>query len=199
MEDNFWNKRYSEPEYAYGTEPNEYFKKEIDKLLPGKLLLPGEGEGRNAVYASKKGWDVTAIDLSEQAKIKAMKLAKENNVKIKYIVSSIEGFAYPENEYDAIALIFVHFPADIREKTHKLIIKSLKKGGTLIIEAFCKAQINNNSGGPKDISQLYSVTDFIHDFSSLTIDNLSDHQIQLNEGAYHQGAADVIRFKATKK
>ncbi|MCX6158706.1 MAG: methyltransferase domain-containing protein [Ignavibacteriae bacterium] len=198
MEDNFWNKRYAEPEYAYGKEPNEYFKEVIDGLKPGKILLPGEGEGRNAVYAATKGWEVTAIDLSTEGKNKADKLAKESNVKIKYIVSSFEEYSFIENEYDAIALIFVHFNQNNRENTHRAIANSLKKGGVLLIEAFSKSQINNDSGGPKDISSLYSIEDIRQDFSEFTIECLSEHQVQLSEGPYHKGTADVIRLKAIK-
>ncbi|MCU0373551.1 MAG: SAM-dependent methyltransferase, partial [Ignavibacteria bacterium] len=95
MQKNFWNERYASPDFAYGTEPNDFFKREISKLVPGKLLLPGEGEGRNAVFAAIKGWDVTAVDFSEQAKIKALKLADENNVKINYLVSPLEDYHFP--------------------------------------------------------------------------------------------------------
>ena len=66
----FWNERYSTNEYAYGTEPNEFFKSVLSKLEVGKLLLPGEGEGRNAVYAAKQGWHVTAFDTSIAGKTK---------------------------------------------------------------------------------------------------------------------------------
>ena len=45
-------------------------------------LFLGEGEGRNAVYAAKLGWQVDAVDFSSSAKDKALKLAKENKVKI---------------------------------------------------------------------------------------------------------------------
>lgn len=198
MEDNFWNKRYAEPEYAYGKEPNEYFKEVIDGLKPGKILLPGEGEGRNAVYAATKGWEVTAIDLSTEGKNKADKLAKESNVKIKYIVSSFEEYSFIENEYDAIALIFIHLNPTDRERIHRTLIKSLKSEGTLIIEAFSKSQINNASGGPKNVDDLYSIEDIRQDFSEFTIECLSEHQIQLSEGPYHKGTADVIRLKAIK-
>ena len=57
----FWNERYNAPEYAYGVEPNRYFQSVLDQFQgqPGRMLLPAEGEGRNAVYAALKGWKVT--------------------------------------------------------------------------------------------------------------------------------------------
>lgn len=199
MEDNFWNKRYAEPDYAYGKEPNEHFKHVIDGLKPGKILLPGEGEGRNAVYAAIKGWKVTAIDLSNEGRNKALKLAAENNVDIEYIVSTFDEYNFTENEYDAIALIFVHFNQENRERIHRTITRALKNGGVLLIEAFSKSQINNNSGGPKDILSLYSIEDLRQDFQDFTIESLTENQIQLSEGIHHKGTADVIRLKAIKK
>ena len=199
MSQEFWNNRYSEQGFAYGDAPNEYYKQEIDKLKPGKLLLPGEGEGRNAVYAAKKGWVVTALDFSEAGKEKALKLAKENNVTINYIITPVEEYVFPENEFDAIALIFVHFAPVLRKKIHKSLVKALKKGGTVIIEAFSKAQLNNNSGGPKDIDSLYSIEDFKNDFNGLTTEKLTEERTELSEGSYHKGSADVIRFKGVAK
>ena len=93
MSKDFWNSRYSEKEFAYGTDPNEFFKEQIDKIIPGRAIFLGEGEGRNAVYAAKLGWQVDAVDFSSSAKDKALKLAKENNVKINYVVSDL-------NDYD---------------------------------------------------------------------------------------------------
>jgi len=199
LEDNFWNKRYAEPEYAYGKEPNEHFKHVIDGLKPGKILLPGEGEGRNAVYAAIKGWKVTAIDLSNEGRNKALKLAAENNVDIEYTVSTFDEYNFTENEYDAIALIFVHFKQENRERIHRTITRALKNGGVLLIEAFSKSQINNNSGGPKDILSLYSIEDLRQDFQNFAIESLTENQIQLSEGIHHKGTADVIRLKAIKK
>jgi hypothetical protein len=45
----FWNERYANEEYAYGEEPNEFFKQELARLQPGRILLPADGEGRNGV------------------------------------------------------------------------------------------------------------------------------------------------------
>jgi len=42
----FWDARYSSKEFVYGKEPNDFFASELNKLNPGKMLLPGEGEGR---------------------------------------------------------------------------------------------------------------------------------------------------------
>ena len=198
MTNEFWDKRYSEENFAYGTEPNSYFKQNIDELKPGKLLLPGEGQGRNAVYAAKSGWKVTAIDLSLAAKQRALKFAEENNVVIEYYVSPLEKYNFPENEYDAAALVFTHFPTETRNKIHGSIIKSLKPGGILIIEAFSKKQIDNTSGGPKVLPMLYTIDGLLSDFKGTEILESYETQTNLDEGLYHRGKADVIRMVVKK-
>ncbi|MEZ0130354.1 class I SAM-dependent methyltransferase, partial [Flavobacterium sp. LBUM151] len=109
-----WNDRYSNEEFAYGEEPNNYFKEQIEKLKPGTILFPAEGEGRNAVYAAKLGWTVSAFDISEEGKNKALKLAETNNVSIDYKVGELETLNYHTEQFDAIALIYAHFPAEIK-------------------------------------------------------------------------------------
>ena len=50
MSKEMWDQRYAESEYVYGTNPNEFYKQVLDNLAPGKILLPAEGEGRNAFF-----------------------------------------------------------------------------------------------------------------------------------------------------
>jgi hypothetical protein len=59
-----WNDRYSKEEFAFGVHPNDYLKEQLEKLPIGKILFPAEGEGRNAVFAAKLGWTVSAFDIS---------------------------------------------------------------------------------------------------------------------------------------
>ena len=101
----FWNGRYSVNEYVYGTEPNAFFKEQLEKLAPGKILLPGEGEGRNAVFAAKSGWEATAFDSSTEGKRKAENLAQKNNVNIDYKIFDYESAEFNPEEFDAIGLI----------------------------------------------------------------------------------------------
>jgi SAM-dependent methyltransferase len=193
-----WNERYSAIDFAYGTKPNEYFKSEIDKLNPGKLLLIGEGEGRNAIYAAKLGWKVDAVDFSEAGKAKALNLAKENNVDINYITKDLKEFEPRENYYNVVGIIYIHLEESLRKVVHRNVIKSLAKDGKVIIEVFEKEQIKYKSGGPKELDLLYSLEDIVTDFIDLDFLLLNKEIIELNEGKYHLGEAVVIRFTGMK-
>lgn len=194
-----WNKRYTNSEYIYGKNPNQFFKDEITRLKPGKILLFGEGEGRNAVFAASIGWDVDAVDFSEEGKRKALNLASEKNVKINYIVKDISEFIPNYNYYDATGIFYLHLDEELKKTVHKKAIDALKPSGKLILEVFEKEQLKYNSGGPKDESLLYSLEEVAEDFIELEFEKFSKEKIILNEGSGHQGEAIVIRFVGIKQ
>jgi 2-polyprenyl-3-methyl-5-hydroxy-6-metoxy-1,4-benzoquinol methylase len=199
-----WDDRYSNEEFAYGEEPNNFFKEEIEKLNAGTILLPAEGEGRNAVYAAKLGWKVAAFDISEEGKNKALKLAAANDVSIDYQVGELETLNYQTEQFDAIALIYAHFPAEIKSSIHKTLDKYLRQNGIIIFEAFSKKHLeylalNDKVGGPKDIESLFSIEEIQADFSNYEIIELVEKEIELNEGLFHNGKGSVIRFVGKKK
>ena len=75
-----WDDRYSSSRYAYGTNPNEFFKNTLTEYaLNGNILFPAEGEGRNAVFAAKRatavmgatlgGWGSKRINTATKTKL----------------------------------------------------------------------------------------------------------------------------------
>lgn len=199
-----WNERYSNPEYAYGIEPNRYLKEQLDKLTPGTILFPAEGEGRNSVYAAKSGWKVSAFDTSIEGQKKALQLAEANDVQMDYRVGELTSIGYKAEEFDAIGLIFSHFSADIRSSYHKELDRLLRKGGVIILECFSKNNLayssrNARIGGPKDIDLLFSIQDIQSDFPNYEVVELVEKEVELKEGLYHNGKGSVIRFFGRKK
>jgi len=195
---NFWNERYSEKEYVYGEDPNVFFAEQLSPLKPGTIILPCEGEGRNAVYAASQEWDVKAFDSSEAGKIKALQLAGKKEVLIDYVIDDATTVTYPESSSDVVAFIYAHFPPSIRKQIHQKAINWLKPGGKIILEAFHPDQLQNNSGGPKELSLLYTEEMIKEDFKEMQIFFLQSLTTELNEGKYHEGRANIIRFIGSK-
>jgi SAM-dependent methyltransferase len=194
----FWDQRYRDHEMVYGYEPNSFFKSFIEHRKPGRLLLPAEGEGRNAVYASAKGWTVDAFDYSSEAKKKAEALADQRDVQIHYYNARMEEVDLDESSYDLIALIYAHMPSTIRASVHQKLVKALKPRGHLIMEVFHEDQLRYASGGPQNKDMLYTPELLKHDFQELDIIQNESRNINLNEGDHHQGEAAVIQFVGQK-
>lgn len=193
----FWNDRYGASEYAYGVEPNLFFRQQLDTLNPGKLLLPAEGEGRNAIYAATRGWKVTCFDQSEMGRRKALQLAAEKGVEIDYRIASIDDFDTNER-FDAIGLIYVHLPPNLRTPFHTSMVDLMKPGGRVILEAFSKEQLGRTSGGPQNLQLLYSIEELEDDFNDLEDLSIEELEVDLKEGPFHQGNAMVLRLIANK-
>ena len=200
----FWNERYRQTESAYGKTPNLFFQSQLASLAPGKILLPAEGEGRNAVYAASQGWAVSAFDFSEAGKEKAIALAHEAGVTISYQVGEFKDCRFEPAHFDAIGLIYAHFQADQKANYHRILDSYLRPGGTIILEAFSKHHLQYNAanpaaGGPRSEDMLYSEAEIRLDFPNYEIAYLKEEEVDLQEGLYHNGRSAVLRFVGRKK
>ncbi len=194
----FWNERYRQAEYAYGKMPNAYFKSVIDTFQPGNILIPGAGEGRDAVYAARCGWHVDAFDYSVSGQQKALQLAAEAGVAINFQVIDAADFDPTLKQYDLISLTFFHLPQALRKTLHAKLVQALNPDGYLSLEIFSPAQLQFDSGGPKDVTMLMTEAEVREEFAGLDILKLEALETDLDEGPYHQGKAAVIRFLGRK-
>ena len=200
-----WDNRYSIEDYAYGIAPNVFFKDTIEKYkLTGKILLPAEGEGRNAIYAAKKGLDVFAFDISIEGKKKAEKLAEQENVSINYEVGEFFDLDLIHERFDVAALIYAHFPPPILSKYYQKVAELLEPNGVIILEGFSTNHLplrvaNPKVGGPGMIEMLFSEETIKSNFPNFETILLEEMEIELKEGLYHNGIGKVIRFVGRKK
>jgi cyclopropane fatty-acyl-phospholipid synthase-like methyltransferase len=191
----FWNSRFSEPGYAYGTEPNAFLVSQKHYLTPGlKALAVGDGEGRNGVWLAQQGLIVLSVDGSEVGLRKARELAKSRNVSIGTISTDLTKWKWPEDEFDIVVAIFIHFPPEHRARMHEKMLQALKPGGVLIMEAFTPEQLEYKTGGPPVREMLYTVEMLRDEFSKGEILLLQQTLTDLHEGPCHRGTASVVRL-----
>jgi SAM-dependent methyltransferase len=193
----FWNTKFSKADYFYGINPNEFFASNM-KILENhkKLLCLGEGEGRNALFFAKNGFDVSAIDASNLGLEKLKNRAIEEKLDIQTICMDLNDWTVLE-KYDVIVASYLHMYKNEREELFKKIENSLNTNGYFIGEFFSTKQLSYNSGGPKDLDLLYTVEDFMGYFN-LCEKNITEEIVILDEGIGHQGEACVIRVKIKK-
>lgn len=199
----FWDERYNQEEFVYGIQPNEYLKEKLNGRETGKILFVAEGGGRNAVFAAKLGWEVMAFDQSEIGKRKALQLAQKNDVSMDYHISDAEFFPLEASSFDAIALIYSHFPNEKRKHFHQKTSKALKPGGILILEGFSKEHSRNQTenptaGGPRNPEMLWDLEELKSDFDGFDFLEAKSENVNLNEGNSHKGKASVVRIFAVK-
>lgn len=195
MSADFWNSRYAEPGYAYGTEPNAFLVSKKEYLKPGgKALAVADGEGRNGVWLAQQGLGVLSVDASEVGLRKAQELAADRGVTIRTEKVDLTTWQWPGQKFDVVVAIYVHFPPEVRARMHRRMFEALKPGGILILEAFTPAQLSYQSGGPPVVEMLYTADMLRIDFAGGEILLMEDAITELAEGKYHRGPAAVVRL-----
>jgi len=196
----FWDQRFAEPGYKYGTAPNAFLQEHAVKLALGsRVLLPGDGEGRNGVWLAQQGHQVTSADMSAVGLQKASALATERGVALCTLQIDLADWQPEPNSFDAVVLIFTHLPQSIRAGAHRRLASSLRSGGLLLQEAFHTDQLQHASGGPTDHAMLYTPDMLAADFVGLLTPVLSwAGEVTLSEGSGHQGLACVTRWIGQK-
>lgn len=197
---NFWDERFAEPGYKYGTAPNAFLREQAGRLSDAsQVLVPGDGEGRNGVWLAGQGHPVTAVDYSEVGLAKARALAAERGsevaTRLHTQLADLAEWAPAAGCFDALVLVFCHLPSTLRRLAHPRLADGLKPGGWLILEAFHPRQLGRSSGGPKDVDMLYTLEDLRADFAGRIQEVLAEEaEVMLDEGPGHQGAGVVTRY-----
>ena len=191
-----WNERFGSAEYVYGFEPNDFLREQAMTLPRGKALSLAEGEGRNAVWLAKQGFDVWSVDSSSAGVAKTLKLAESHGVTVHATVGDLADYVIEPATWDVIVSIFAHTPPPIRRRIHQQVVKGLRHGGVYLLEAYTPAQIALGTGGPKDPSLMPTVELLADELSGLQFDRLEEVTRDVVEGSLHTGQASVVQVIA---
>lgn len=131
-------------------------------------------------------------------------MAEEEEVRIAYEISDLSDLKFKKEEFDAIALIYTHFPTQERKYFFSSIHEYLKEGGKVIFEGFASKhseyqERNALIGGPKDPNMFFSEEEVREAFQKLHFLEFYEGEVELREGNLHKGKGWVIRFVAKKQ
>ncbi|WP_417376653.1 SAM-dependent methyltransferase [Gimesia maris] len=194
-----WDEKYSAAHYVYGEEPNTLLQEHVDCLPKGKVLCLAEGEGRNAVFLARQGYQVTAVDASEVGLQKARRLAEKHQTSIEIVHADLATFEPGENQWDGIVSIFCHVPQKIRKRIHSKIAASLKSGGVFLLEAYTPRQLKHGTGGPPDVESMMSKALLLEEVSGLAFSHLEELDREIIEGSNHTGIGAVVQAIGKKQ
>jgi SAM-dependent methyltransferase len=195
-----WNQRFAGDDYLFGREPNDYLRAKTP-LLPagGSVLCVADGEGRNSVWLARQGFQVQAFDASEVGVAKARRLASEAGVAVNNTVCDCEQWDWQPHRFDAVVAVFIQFadPA-MRERLFANMVRALKPGGVLILQGYTPKQLDYKTGGPGQLSHLYTAELMQEAFKDLQINELVEYEAELNEGTRHTGRSALLGLVAIK-
>lgn len=164
-----WDARYSASELVWGAEPNVFVAAELGALSPGEVLDIACGEGRNAIWLARRGWQAVGVDFSAEAVRRARRLAQEAGVaaRVRFVVGDVVADPLPTGPFDAVVVSYLQLPAPQRRATLRKAAARLSPAGTLLVVAHDAANLTDGIGGPQDPSVLFTAEDVVADLAAL--------------------------------
>lgn len=193
-----WETRYAEPEFAYGTAPNDFVAAVAHEIPPGPVLCLAEGQGRNAVHIASCGHCVTAVDRSVTGLRRARELARGRGVVIETAAVDLADLAIERGAWAGIVSVFMHVPAPLRSRVYRAAAAGLRPGGVLVVEAYAPRQLEFGTGGPKVPELLVPLETLRHELAGLELVIAHEIERDVVEGRYHTGRGVVVQVLARK-
>jgi cyclopropane fatty-acyl-phospholipid synthase-like methyltransferase len=197
----FWDQRYSAPEYIFGTSPNLFLASQQHLFKPRDRVLDiACGEGRNSVWFASLGCQVLGMDVSPLALTKARQLAADRGVTVAWQEADVRSWQWQPDAFDAVVCIFIQF-ADPSQRARLFsgLQTTLKLGGKLVLQGYTPKQVEYKTGGPPQAAHMYTAAMLRDAFAGLDIVHLQEHEDVLSEGTKHVGRSALIDLVAYRR
>lgn len=196
-----WDNRYDREGLLFGSAPNTWLASHQDLFLPGKRALAvADGEGRNSVWLAQRGLSVDAFDISSVAVAKAKELARQAQVAVNFNVADCDGWNWNAVAYDYVVAIFVQFAdPEMRARLFSNMVRTLAPGGLLFLQGYTPKQLEYKTGGPPEVSHLYTEELLRASFSGLELLELRSYEAEIEEGVQHCGRSALIGMVARSR
>jgi SAM-dependent methyltransferase len=128
-----WDRRYAERDQLWSGQPNGALVTEVAGLTPGRVLDVGCGEGADAVWLAKGGWEVTALEVSGLALERAAEHARAAGVDVHWVHAELAEAALPPGSFD---LVSAQYPALLRTPdaaAERALLAAVAPGGLLLL------------------------------------------------------------------
>jgi SAM-dependent methyltransferase len=163
MDANEWDSRYDQTDLMWSLEPNMWVSDVTVKLAPGRALDLAAGEGRNAIWLAERGWDATAVDFSQVALARAVRLAQQRlgDKAAQFHVQQADLFTHRPNTaaYDLVLVVYLQVEAVKRTFVLRAAADAVAPGGMLLVVAHDTENAKLGYGGPPSPTVLYSSSD----------------------------------------
>ncbi|WP_435971520.1 class I SAM-dependent methyltransferase [Streptomyces sp. Qhu_M48] len=168
-----WDNRYADRHRLWSGRPNGALVAEVAGLTPGRVLDVGCGEGADAVWLARGGWDVTALEVSGIALERATGHARDAGVTVRWVHATLTEAALPPASFD---LVSAQYPALLRTPdaaAERALLSAVAVGGVLLLvhHAGMDTQPPNDSGfDPADYVWPSMVTELLGEDWAIEVD-----------------------------
>ncbi|MFF2042716.1 class I SAM-dependent methyltransferase [Kitasatospora sp. NPDC058170] len=128
-----WDSRYADRQQLWSGRPNGALVAETAALTPGRVLDVGCGEGADAVWLARGGWDVTALEVSGVALERAAGHARDAGAAVRWVHAGLAEAPLRPASFD---LVSAQYPALLRTPdaaAERALLAAVAPGGVLLL------------------------------------------------------------------
>jgi SAM-dependent methyltransferase len=183
-----WDARYAEVDKVWSGHPNGTLVTEVAGLPPARALDVGCGEGADAVWLARNGWDVTALDVSQVALDRAALHARQAGVEVRWVHAGLLDAPLSPGAFD---LVSAQYPVLRRTPTHeaeRALLAAVAPGGLLLVvhHADIDPEHARERGfDPADYVQPPQVSALLDDDWQVEVDEARPRTVETGAGAGH--------------
>ena len=188
-----WNEKYStDEEFDLPDDPIPELGRRVDALPPGRALDVATGTGRNARFLASEGYDVDAVDVSDEALDRAARAARDDGVdeRVTWLRSDVADFEFETSAYDVITVSYfaaLDLLPDIKE--------ALAPDGVLIYEHHLRSS-DPIDIGPSNDRYRFRANDLLRACLDLTVLEYRE-RTRLDEEGRTQAVATLVGRNST--
>lgn len=168
-----WDERYAATKLVWSADPNQFVAAECTDLAPGRAVDLAAGEGRNAIWLARRGWQVTAVDFSQVALDKGRQLA--GDTELDWVCA--DATAWRGEDYDLAVVAYLQLTAAGRRAAARAAVEALRPGGTFLWVAHDTTNLTEGTGGPSDAGVLMTAADVVADVEDLGVEVLRAERV----------------------
>lgn len=124
-----YNTLYSSGSEVFNREPNALLVEAVRNRKAGRALDVGMGQGRNAIFLARHGWEVTGFDSADEGVRQAKAEAARLGLRLTAEVNTFEAFEFGTEKWDLIVLTYEPTKA-IAPK----VVQALRPSGIVVVE-----------------------------------------------------------------
>jgi SAM-dependent methyltransferase len=183
-----WDERYAGADRVWSGNPNGALVTEVAGLEPGRALDVGCGEGADAVWLARQGWDVTALDVSKVALDRAALHAQQAAARVRWLHAGLLDAPLRAGEFD---LVSAQYPALLLTADHaaeRALATAVAPHGVLLVVHHAdidSEQAKANGFDPADYVSPADVAALLGDDWQVEFDERRPRNVSTGAGAHH--------------
>jgi SAM-dependent methyltransferase len=180
-----WDTRYGAAERIWSGDPNGALVAETADLAPGRALDVGCGEGADAVWLARRGWQVTAVDISPTALTRAVSTSADLGDRVTWRRADVITTP-PTGAFDLVSVHYFPLPRQPDNAAPRGLLAAVAPGGTLLFATHDIADLSPRPGfDPCDYYQPHDIAGLLDGTWTIQVNETRPRTTPAPAGSHH--------------